>query len=122
MRRLSNAFAEVLPGDKVDVIGSCIVPVKGPSQTPNGGASNGMTQTRDSQVTRVVYSLQKLEVLAVAQAVVGEEAVGAQNTLRAQDPNGLLNVTRDPQAEMRCAPAPARHHSTKSAESVPEKL
>ncbi len=87
VNELIAAGGLVLPGDKVDVIGSCVVPVKGSSQD------------KESQVARVVYSLQKLEVLAVAQNVVGEEAIAPQNAVRAQNPSSLLSLPRDAQAQ-----------------------
>ncbi|MBI4212887.1 MAG: Flp pilus assembly protein CpaB [Chloroflexi bacterium] len=85
VNELIAAGGLILPGDKVDVLGSCVVDVRDQERTMN--------------LARSVYSLQKIEVLAVAQDVMGEEAVGAHNALRAQDASNLLAMPRDPQSK-----------------------
>lgn len=100
VNELIAAGGLILPGDKVDVIGSCLVTQR-PTDTnaPAASAPPNSPAPEVSQIARVVYSLQKLEVMAVAQDIVGEEALGAQNTLRAQDSRSALDITR--QAEIK---------------------
>ncbi len=68
----------VVPGDAVDVIASCVVDQKIGDQI--------------TQLARVVYSLQNLEVLAVAQDIEGQETPSAKDALRAQNPTTMLTV------------------------------
>ena len=83
VNELIAAGGLIVPGDKVDVIGSCLVDTK--------------VGDKETQMARVVYSLQYLEVLAVAQDVVGQEAVPPQDLLRAQDAKTMLSVSRQPE-------------------------
>ncbi len=76
----------ILPGDKVDVIGSCLV-------TP-AGASTG----KEAQIARTAYTLQNLEVLAVAQDIAGEEAVSPLQTAQANNADNMLSLQRSPSA------------------------
>ena len=94
VNELIAAGGLVLPGDKVDVIGSCLVDAKPPES-----ASVASPSTKTSSVGRAVYALQKVEVLAVAQAIVGDEATGAQNAFRAQDAGSTLSMVRQPEAK-----------------------
>ena len=85
VNELIAAGGLILPGDKVDVIGSCLVDTR--------------INEREVEVTRVGYSLQNLEVLAVAQDVEGEEAVPPQDVLKAQNARNTLSVTRQPEGK-----------------------
>ncbi len=78
----SAAGGLIVPGDKVDVIGACIVLVNNKDQNRN--------------VAKSVYPIQGIEVLAVAQDVEGEESGSAINALQAKNPtNALATTTRD---------------------------
>lgn len=87
----------ILPGDKVDVIGSCVVPDKpdkADTDTSSAAQVSSSTPAAQTSRARVVYALQKLEVLAVAQDIVGDQAATLQGALRPQDSVGGLSQTR----------------------------
>lgn len=73
----------IVPGDKVDVIGSCIVSPK----------------DQNKEIARSVYSMQNLEVLAVAQDIQGEESTSAVSAVQSQNSTSTLTGTRKPQAK-----------------------
>lgn len=75
----------IVPGDHVDVIGSCTV-------TPETGNNKGET-------VRSVYSMQNLEVLAVAQEIEGEEPLSLTQSAQARTTDGVMGMTRAPQAK-----------------------
>lgn len=102
VNELIGAGGLIVPGDKVDVIGSCVVAAQPQeSASRQDGTTRPDTTSRPDQnkLARAVYSLQALEVLAVAQNVVGEEAVAPQNALRAQDARSAMDVARQPLAQ-----------------------
>lgn len=89
----SAAGGLIVPGDHVDVIGSCTV-------TPEAGSpSQGSGQTSRSEVVRSVYAMQNLEVLAVAQEIEGEEPVSLTQSAQARSTEGAMSMTRAPQAK-----------------------
>lgn len=74
----------VVPGDSVDVVALCVVDSKPGDQS--------------SKIARVAYSLQRLEVLAVAQDIAGQEGAAPKDALRAQNPSSMLAVPTEAQA------------------------
>lgn len=74
----------IATGDKVDVLGACTV--------PTGDRGTGVSV----DITKMVFALQGVEVLAVAQKVLGEEAGSGSvvDELRPKDPNGALAAKR----------------------------
>lgn len=94
VNELIAAGGLVVPGDKVDVVGSCLVNLR-----PVDGSQKQEQIERlepAPRVTRAAYTLQGLEILAVAQEMVGDEALTPQTAFRAQDARGALDVTRSP--------------------------
>lgn len=77
----------ILPGDKVDVIGYCVV-----EQSVAGTDKKG-------QMSRSFYSLQATEVLAVAQEIEGEEAASPLQPVQTRNAESVMNVTRAPQTK-----------------------
>jgi pilus assembly protein CpaB len=100
VNELIAAGGLIVPGDRVDVIGSCVVasqPQYDPTYQNNG--INPARQDQTSKLARVAYTLQGLEVLAVAQDVVGEDAFAPQQALRASDPRSTLDTARQPNGQ-----------------------
>jgi pilus assembly protein CpaB len=79
----------ILPGDKIDIIGYCIV-------TPPLTSVERTTTTARSQVARGFYSLQAIEVLAVAQEVEGEEAAEPLQTVQSRNAESMMAGQRRP--------------------------
>ena len=98
VNELIAAGGLIVPGDKVDVIGSCVVEApeqnSPTTQGPSSSAAMAVGNGSAANLARTVYALQKLEVLAVAQNVIGEEALGPQDALRAQDSKASLALNR----------------------------
>jgi Flp pilus assembly protein CpaB len=95
VNELIAAGGLVAPGDKVDVIGSCVVS----SLAPEVEARGTSAASQQSKLARVAYTLQSLEVLAVAQDLVGEEGISPQQALRAQDARTAAEAARQPQGQ-----------------------
>lgn len=82
----------ILPGDKVDVIGYCIV-------TPATTTAERTATTSRSQVARGFYSLQAIEVLAVAQEVEGEEAAEPLQAVQSRNGESMMAGQRRAQTK-----------------------
>lgn len=80
VNELIAAGGLVAPGDRVDILVSCLV----------------APQEKREQYTRTVYSLQNVQVLAVAQAIQGEEGASPVDALKSQNPQNLLNMPAQP--------------------------
>jgi pilus assembly protein CpaB len=77
----------IVPGDRIDVIATCHVSLAG------SGTDKG------SEIDRTVYSLQYLEVLAVAQDVEGEDAGSPMQSVQPKNADGMLSTSARPQAK-----------------------
>ncbi|MBI4496879.1 MAG: Flp pilus assembly protein CpaB [Chloroflexi bacterium] len=77
----NSAGGLIAAGDKVDIIGACNV-----AATGSGG----------QEVTKAIFALQSIEVLAVAQKVVGEEATEPLDALKTTNDSKTLSTPRQP--------------------------
>ncbi len=75
----------IVPGDKVDVLGSCVI-------TPTEKGAD-----RRVEIARVFYSLVNVEVLAVAQQVEGEEAASPVQAVQSRNAESMMAMPRQPQ-------------------------
>ncbi len=73
----------ILPGDKVDVIGSCLV----------------IPKDQNKEIAKSVYSMQNIEVVAVAQEIQGEESASLTNVVQAQNATNTLSSKRQPESK-----------------------
>jgi Flp pilus assembly protein CpaB len=99
VNELIAAGGLIVPGDRVDVIGSCVVGSQPQVDSNQTGTSGSLRNDTGSKLARVAYTLQGLEVLAVAQDVVGEDAFAPQYALRASDARSTLDTTRQPNGQ-----------------------